>query len=101
VAYHVRGGSGLMRQRRIAAGYLANRWLMMVKNDEAGHVLQDLGPLLTQLVRDVGGWCKRDALVIPAALVRFVKNLPRMITKRRAIKSRRVVPRAYLRALIR
>lgn len=101
VAYHVRGGTGLIRQRKIAACYLANRWLMLVKNDEPGHLLQDARPFLAQLVRDLGRTARQDPLVLPIALGRFVRNLPRMVAKRQAIKSRRMVPRAYLRTLIR
>ena len=101
VAYHVRGGSGLIRERSIAACYLANRWLMMVKNDEPRHVLQDLVPLTSQLARDIGGWGRRDPWVVPVAIGRFLGNLPRMVAKRRGIKTRQIAPRAYLRALIR
>ncbi|HEY7511903.1 MAG TPA: glycosyltransferase [Vicinamibacteria bacterium] len=101
LAYHMRGGSGLIRQRRIAAGYLANRWLMLVKNDDTRHVLQDIRPVVGQLARDVGSWGRRDPLVIPAAVGRFLGKVPRMVAKRRAIRTRRVVPRAYLRGLIR
>jgi GT2 family glycosyltransferase/glycosyltransferase involved in cell wall biosynthesis len=101
VAYHVRGGTGLIRQRHIAACYLANRWLMVVKNDDPAHLLQDLRPVVGQLVRDVGRSALEDPLVIPVALRRLARNLPRMVRKRRAIKARRTVPRAYLRDLIR
>ncbi|MBI4228305.1 MAG: hypothetical protein HY693_01150 [Deltaproteobacteria bacterium] len=33
LGYHMRGVSGLIRQPEIAACFLANRWLMIIKND--------------------------------------------------------------------
>ncbi|HKZ36891.1 MAG TPA: hypothetical protein VJ184_04510 [Chryseolinea sp.] len=101
LGYHMRGGSGLIRQPEIAACFLANRWLMLVKNDTLMHLIQDFVPFTIRLARDICfyGWANPLALIL--AVKRFIKYLPKMIQKRRIIKAKRIVPLSYLRTFIR
>jgi GT2 family glycosyltransferase/glycosyltransferase involved in cell wall biosynthesis len=101
VGYHMRGGSGLIKRADIAACYLANRWLMLVKDDTARHFGQDLVPFATRLVQDVGVYLTTQPLAVWLAVKRGLKLLPRMLAKRRTIQKRSVVARAYIRSLIR
>ncbi len=101
VAYHMRGGSGLIRRPSIAACYLANRWLMLVKNDEVAHLLRDFAPFAYRLARDLWAYGRRNPGALPLAAARFARYVPGILRKRRSIKAHRAVPRAYLQALIR
>jgi GT2 family glycosyltransferase len=101
VGYHVRGGSGLFRRPEIAAGQLANRWLMMVKNDTARQVARDLWPILRRSARDAREYGTRQPRALALAGPRVIRGLPSALAKRRSIQRRRVVPRAYMRSMIR
>ncbi|MBI2883476.1 MAG: glycosyltransferase family 2 protein [Candidatus Methylomirabilis oxyfera] len=101
VGYHVRGGSGLSRQPEIAACQLSNRILTMLKNDDLGHILQDIRPITRRTLRDVAVCWLDNPRVLWRALVRVVRLLPRMMQKRRTIRKRRLVSPAYLRSMIR
>jgi hypothetical protein len=95
---HVRGGTGLHRRPEVAALLLANRVLVMLKNDEARDVLRDLRPILVRTLHDVARHLRQPrALALAAA--RVVRLAPRMLAKRRAIKARRTAPREYVSAL--
>jgi GT2 family glycosyltransferase/glycosyltransferase involved in cell wall biosynthesis len=100
VGYHARGGSGLNRRPEIAACQLANRWLMILKNDDGWHIAQDLGPIVKSLARDLYVYGRRPS-VVGLAIKRLIRLLPRALAKRRRIQAARVVPRVYLRSLIR
>jgi len=101
VGYHMRGGTGLHMRPEIAARYMANRFLMIVKNDDLDFFLRDLAPFTKRLIVDVMINLRRCPLALPIALKFFVQKLPRALTKRSLIRSRRTVPRSYIRALIR
>ena len=101
VGYHMRGGSGLIRQPQIAACYLANRWLMVVKNDRLRDLAADLIPVVRGLVRDLRVYGPTQPRVILLAVQRLFRLLPRAVAKRRQIQRHRVVPRTYIRSLIR
>jgi GT2 family glycosyltransferase len=101
VGYHMRGGSGLIKQREIAACFLANRWLMLVKNDELRHFTKDLIPFINRLASDLCSYGWANPLVLTSAAKRFIKYLPMMLRKRKIIKAKRMVPLSYVRTLIR
>ena len=101
LAYHVRGGSGLIRRPEIAAGYLANRWLMLVKNDQMWHFLRDVRPFAGRLIRDLYFYGRTNPRALPIAAWRFGRLLPKMAQKRRRIQASRVTPLRYVRRLIR
>ncbi len=101
VGYHVRGGSGLIRQPEIAACYLSNRWLMVVKNDRVRDLAADLVPVIRRLARDVRVYGSTQPRAVLLAVQRMFRLLPGTLAKRRHIQRRRVVPRAYIRSLIR
>jgi GT2 family glycosyltransferase/glycosyltransferase involved in cell wall biosynthesis len=101
VGYHVRGGSGLIAQPEIAACYLSNRWLMVVKNDRVRDLATDLIPVVRGLVRDVCVYGRAQPRAVMLAVQRVLRLLPKALAKRRVIQRRRVVPRAYVRSLIR
>jgi GT2 family glycosyltransferase len=101
VGYHMRGGSGLIKRADIAACYLANRWLMLVKNDTLRHFSEDLIPFSIRLARDVWVYLTAQPSAVLLAVKRTIELLPGMLAKRRTIQQRRVVGRAYVRSLIR
>jgi len=101
LGHHMRGGSGLFRERDIAACYLGNRWLMLLKNDRGSHLLQDFAPFVCRLARDIYTNSRTDLWIPVQALGRLVKYSPKMLRKRRRISATRVVPISYLRGLIR
>jgi GT2 family glycosyltransferase len=101
VGYHVRGGSGLHKKPRVAAHFLANRFLLVVKNDELGHLLQDAVPFITRSASDLRLQLKNSPTSVPLAIGIFVRNLPRALMKRRTIQSKRSVKSSYIRSLIR
>jgi len=101
VGHHVRGGSGLYRRPEIAANYLANHFLMLLKNDELMHLLQDMAPFMIRLQRDLISFLKDNPRSIPLALKMILKKTPRTILKRRIIQRKRRVTSSYMRSLIR
>ena len=101
IGYHMRGGSRLIKQTDIAACFLANRWLMLVKNDHLSHLLQDLIPFTISLAIDIRSYILKNPLSLLLAANRFARYLPKMLRKRRIIKSKKIVPSTYLRKLIR
>jgi len=101
VGYHMRGGTGLIKRPEIAACYLANRWLMLVKNDVTTHFLHDLLPFLLRLARDLYSYLRESPTALLLGTVRFVKHLPRTWKKRKIIQSKRLTALIYIRGLIR
>ena len=101
VGYHVRGGSGLGSRPEIAACYLSNRFLTMIKNDDLVHLAQDIWPIARRTARDLAVALRDNPRMLPIALFRVIRLLPRMARKRRAIKRRCPVSRAHIRSLIR
>ncbi len=95
---HMRGGTGLERRPEFAALAPANRFLTMLKNDDVGAVLGDLGPIALRTIRDAAMLTRRPP-ALRLAIARVVRLAPRMLAKRRRIRSRRTVTRAYLSAL--
>lgn len=96
---HMRGGTGLSRRPEVAALLLANRFLVMVKNDEWRDVLRDATPIVRRTIRDVGMYLRDNPGALPLAGMRIVRLFPRMLKKRREIKSRRQVSTAYITSL--
>lgn len=101
VGYHMRGGSGLISQADILACYLSNRWLMIIKNDTLNHFIQDIVPFAKRVLHDFYTYGHINPRALYLAIKRFIKYLPKMLKKRRAIKSRRTVPSSYIRSIIR
>ena len=95
---HVRGGTGLHRRPDVAALAPANRLLTMTKNDDVAGIARDLVPIVLRTGRDAIELARRPPALRLAA-TRVLRLLPRMLAKRRAIRRRRTVPAAYLRAL--
>jgi GT2 family glycosyltransferase len=101
VGYHMRGGSGLHKRPEIAACYLSNRYLMVIKNDEFAHLLQDAAPFIMKSIMDLGFFLKDSPKVLPLAFKRLLQKVPRTIQKREVIQLKRRVPSSYIRSLIR
>jgi GT2 family glycosyltransferase/glycosyltransferase involved in cell wall biosynthesis/SAM-dependent methyltransferase len=101
VGYHMRGGSGLIKRAEIAACYLSNRWLMVAKNDTSRDVARDLIPIAEGLARDLWRYAPAQPQAVWLAARRLIALLPTALAKRRSIQRGRVVPRSYIRSLIR
>jgi len=101
VGYHVRGGTGLIKRPEIAACYLSNRILVMIKNDEITHVLEDTWPIVRRFARDLVVTLMENPKAVLLALGRICRKTPGMLRKRRIIRRRRLVSTKYLRGLIR
>jgi GT2 family glycosyltransferase/glycosyltransferase involved in cell wall biosynthesis len=101
VGYHMRGGTGLIKRPEIAACYLANRWLMLVKNDVLAHFLPDLLPFASRVARDVYAYLRENPKALFFGAIRFATHFPRMWKKRKAIQKARLTPLIYVRGLIR
>ena len=96
---HMRGGTGLHRRPEVAALPIANRFLVMLKNDEPAAVLRHLGPIVRRTVRDVGLHLRAHPRSLPIALGRLLRLGPRMLAKRRRQRAARRASRAYLASL--
>lgn len=101
VGYHVRYGTNLIKNKKIAAYYLSNRILMIIKNDNLKHFFQDVIPISKQIVLDVIKYAIINPLALVLALSRIVRLCPKMYAKRRRISATRKVPLNYIRTLIR
>lgn len=96
---HMRGGTGLSRRPEVAALLLANRFLVMLKNDELRHVLQDWSPILRRTLQDAVTYARAQPRALVLALGRALRLAPRMLRKRRALARTRVATSAYIRSL--
>jgi GT2 family glycosyltransferase len=96
---HMRGGTGASRRPEVAALILANRFLIMAKNDDVVHVLRDLSPIIRRTAIDIGLHFRTMPSAIPKAAVRMIRLLPRMLAKRRRIRAARVSSSGYIRSL--
>lgn len=96
---HMRGGTGLSRRPEIAALLLANRFLVMLKNDELRDVLSDWSPILRRTIQDVTAHYRAHPRSLANALSRIIRLAPRMLRKRRALKRGRVTTRDYISSL--
>ncbi len=96
---HMRGGTGLARRSGVAALLLANRWLVMVKNDDAQHLLRDLSPIVRRTIVDVAIHLRDRPTAIPRAALRALRLFPRMLAKRRRLRALRTAAPAYIRSL--
>jgi hypothetical protein len=83
----------------VAALILANRFLVMAKNDDVNHVLQDLSPIARRTAVDVGIHLRDMPSAVPRSIVRVIRLLPRMLAKRRRIRKARVSSPSYIRSL--
>jgi len=101
VGYHVRGGSGLQKKPGIAAYHLANRFLLVVKNDQFRNLLEDAAPFILRSIVDLRLQVNSSPVAVALALRIFLRNLPRALIKRRLIQRRRRVSFSYIRSLIR
>ena len=85
---HVRGGTGLSQRPEVVALLLANRLLVMLKNDEWRDVFRDLSPIVRRTPVDIRAnisRARRRALVGDLALLRRAADAP----PRRQLKARR------------
>jgi GT2 family glycosyltransferase len=96
---HMRGGTGLHRRPEVAALPIANRFLVMLKNDEASAVARHLGPIVRRTLRDVALHLRAHPRSLPIALGRLLRFAPRMLAKRRRLRGARRASRAYLASL--
>lgn len=101
VGYHARGGSGLYKRPEVAGHYLANRFLLIVKNDEFKHLLQDARPFILRSLGDLRVHFKAHRAAVALAGAIFLRNLPLALAKRRTLQRRRRVSSTYIRNLIR
>ncbi|MBP7216415.1 MAG: glycosyltransferase [Candidatus Omnitrophica bacterium] len=91
VGYHAREGSGLKKQRKVAAGFLANKFLLLIKNDSFRHVLKDAHIIIFSSLKEWLRYAMRDIMVVPLALGKIVTLTPRMLKKRFFIQKNRKV----------
>jgi len=96
---HMRGGTGLDKQAEVAALPVANRFLVMLKNDAPSEVARHLGPILLRTLRDVAMHLRAHPRSLLIALGRLVRLAPRMLAKRRRLRATRRTSRAYLASL--
>jgi GT2 family glycosyltransferase len=96
---HMRGGTGASRRPEVAALILANRFLVMVKNDDLSHVVKDLSPITRRTAVDVAIHLRDMPSAVPAGFFRVIRLLPRMLAKRRRIRRARVSSPSYIRSL--
>lgn len=96
---HMRGGTRLIHRPEIAALYLSNRFLIMIKNDEWRDFLKDFFPIFRRTLRDVYFYFRRAPRSLGLAAWRILRLAPRMIKKRRKIKQSRSASREYIASL--
>lgn len=96
---HMRGGTGLHRRPEVAALPIANRFLVMLKNDEPAAVVRHFVPIVRRTLRDIVMHLSAHPRSLPIALGRFLRLAPRMIAKRRRLREARRASRAYLASL--
>jgi GT2 family glycosyltransferase len=86
---HVRGGTGLSARDEVAALLLANRFLVMLKNDTWRDVWHDLGPIARRTLADVKQHLARGRpRVLWLAGWRLARLGPAMWWKRRRVTRR-------------
>ena len=96
---HMRGGTGLSRRPEVAALLMANRPLVMLKNDEPRDVLRDLPAILARSVVDIAREGRRRPRALPIAAARVARLAVRMLAKRRRIRRGRRVDPGWFAAL--
>jgi GT2 family glycosyltransferase len=96
---HMRGGSGLGQRPEVAALPLANRFLVMLKNDEPREVLRHLGSIARRTARDVAWHVVHRPRALPIAVRRLVRLTPRMLAKRQRLGPARRASRPYVASL--
>jgi hypothetical protein len=96
---HMRGGTGLHRRPEVAALPLANRFLVMLKNDEPRQVARHLGAIVHRTALDVARALRAHPRALPIALVRLLRLAPRMLAKRRRLRPARRASRDYVASL--
>jgi len=96
---HMRGGTGLHRRPEVAALPIANRFLVMLKNDEPAAVARHFVPIVRRTLRDIAMHLRAHPRSLPIALGRFLRFAPRMLAKRRRLRAARRASRAYLASL--
>jgi GT2 family glycosyltransferase len=99
VGTHVRGGSGARPDGRAAALLASNRLLVMIKNDDVSDVMADIGPIVQRTLADALRLLRRHPWGLVWAMARVARRAPAMIRKRRHVRRRRSVTRAYLSSL--
>ena len=78
---------------------LANRFLVMLKNDEPVEVARHLGAIARRTVQDVALHLRAHPRSLPIALARLLRLAPRMLAKRRRLRPARRASRAYVASL--
>lgn len=99
IGWHKRGGAGYRKSLTVEYHNYKNRYLMIMKNDTAARLLRNLpGILVTEVLK--GGAllvrCRRALL----SLGEVARLTPKMMRKRRAIQSRRIVPPSEIERMI-
>jgi GT2 family glycosyltransferase len=86
---HMRGGTGLSQRPEVAALLLANRFLVMIKNDDVRDALDDLSPIVRRTMQDVALHMHHPTAIV-LAVGRVLRLAGRMLKKRKAIRRGRV-----------
>lgn len=91
---HMRQGMGPDQRSDVTALLLANRFLVILKNDTLRDFLHDVSPIVKRILVDIRVQWRRGQLeAVAAALARFFRFAPHAWRKRRAsIRSRRPGP---------
>ena len=96
---HMRGGTGAHRRPEVAALPIANRFLVMLKNETAREAARHLGPIVRRTAQDVGLHLRAHPRSLPLALGRLLRLAPRMMAKRRRLRAARRASRDYVASL--
>src|SRR5262249_8486778 len=91
---HARGGINAQERPDVAALLMANRFLVMIKNDDLKDVLHDLSPIVRRTLVDMVMYGRRHPWAVVSAVYRVMKLAPRMLGKRGAIKSSRATEKS-------
>jgi GT2 family glycosyltransferase len=83
---HIREGTGLTARPEVAALLLANRFLVMMKNDDLRDVVADLWPIVLRTGVDLVLHARKHPRSIAIALGRLARLAPRMLAKRRTLR---------------
>lgn len=99
VAYHRRGGGGYRKSPLVEYHNYKNRYLMIMKNDTARYLLYNLPGIIVTEVLKGGALLVRCPRAL-GSLGEVARLIPKMMRKRKAIQSRRVVPAAEVEKMI-
>ncbi len=91
IAYHARGGSGLLGNKKIASHYLINKFFMIIKNDSFISVLKNMHLVLIKTWQEWMYYAKKDVSIIFIAFFKIPFLTCKMLKKRIIIQKNRLV----------